>query len=300
MSIVHETTKRALVVGGTSGIGQGIAMALAKRDYQVIVCGRSAERGNAVVDSLKALGTGPTEGGGTGSRQHSFLPIDAFDLSSVRGVAEKTVAGGNKLDVLVMTQSMASLQGYTPTKDGIDQKLQLHFFSRVYLACLLAPHMRAAADASSPPPKILSVLSAGVHSRYKHADTDFELKNHYSVKNAADAAGFYTDAGLEKVAEEHPSVAVCHAAPGFVNTNWGTEMPWAIRMMLRPMQSVFGKSLEDCGETITSGLMNGIVRPGFYLMGEKGQILEKSAVKHTPQERDMIWEKTLQLLPDLN
>jgi hypothetical protein len=154
--------------------------------------------------------------------------------------------------------------------------------------------------APSSPPRILSVLSAGVHSKYKDAEDDFELKNHYSVKNAADAAGYYTDAGLERFAADHSNLVVCHAAPGFVNTNWGTEMPWAIRMVLRPLQAMFGKSLEECGETLTSGLLDNIVAPGFYLMGEKGQILDKSAVKHTPQERDMIWEKTLRLLPDLN
>jgi NAD(P)-dependent dehydrogenase (short-subunit alcohol dehydrogenase family) len=300
MSLVHEASKRALVVGGTSGIGQGIAMALAKREYEVIVCGRSAERGNAIVASLPSLGSSVTAEGGKGGgsdRHHSFVPIDAFDLSSVKSAAEQAVAGGSKLDVLVMTQSMATLQGHTPTRNGLDQKLQLHYFSRVYLACLLAPHMNVA---PSSPPRILSVLSAGVHSKYKHVEEDFELKNHYSVKNAADAAGYYTDAGFERFAADHPNLVVCHAAPGFVNTNWGTEMPWAVRMVLRPLQSMFGKSLEACGETLTTGLLDTIKSPGFYLMGEKGQILDKNTVKHTPQERDMVWEKTLQLLPELN
>ena len=74
-----------------------------------------------------------------------------------------------------MTQGMATTQGYTPTTvDGFDQKLQLHYFSRLYLARKLAPHMPSGG-------RILSVLSAGVHNRYEKFDSDFELKKHYSI-----------------------------------------------------------------------------------------------------------------------
>jgi NAD(P)-dependent dehydrogenase (short-subunit alcohol dehydrogenase family) len=299
----------AMVVGGTSGIGQGIAEALARRNFQVILCGRSQERGDAIVESLKKLSPPPSssqpEADKTESPLHQFLPIDAFDLTSVKSVADQAVAGGStKLDVVVMTQSMASIQGYTPTKDGIDQKMQLHYFSRVYLALLLAPHMNVApstGDSPSSCPRIMSVLSAGVHAKYKHAMDDFELKSIYSVKNAADAAGFYNDAALEHLSVDHPTLAFCHAAPGFVNTNWGTELPWAAKLLLRPIQAAFGRSLHDSGEYLTKGLLDNVTGPGFYLVGEKGQILDKEkSVKHTPEERDTIWEKTLRLLPDLN
>lgn len=280
--------KRALVVGGTSGIGQGVALALARRDYEVTVCGRSETRGQAVVASLQGTG-------------HTFVPIDAFDLSNVKHVAD-TVAGAGPLDVVVMTQSMASLQGYTPTpKDQLDEKLQLHYFSRVYLTLQLLPHFQTASTPSAPPPvpRVLTVLSGGVHSKYPHAANDFELMEHYSVKNAADAAGFYNDAAFEKIALDHPNMVTCHAAPGFVNTNWGTELPWILRAVGRPLQALFGRSLEVSGEYLTEGLL-ALNRPGFYLMDRNGKVIDDpKAIKHTPQERDMIWEKTLKLLPDL-
>jgi len=279
-----SATKRALVVGATSGIGEGIALALAKRDYEVVVAGRSEERGKAVVESLQQC-SNPQQ------RQHKFIPIDCFDLASVKQVADAV----GETDVLVMTQGMATLQGYTPTTaDGLDQKLQLHYFSRVYLTQLmLARHMK-------PGARVLTVLSAGIHGRYKHYDTDFELKDHYSVKNAADAAGFYQDAAFEKLAELHPQVTFCHAAPGFVNTSWGTEMPALVRGMIRPLQALFATSLESCGETLTAGLLDRIDQPGFYLMNQKGAIIDKSkAIKHTAAERDVIWEKTVALLPDI-
>lgn len=281
------TTKlRALVVGGTSGIGHGIALALAKRgDTEVTIAGRSAARGGEIVSQLNQLSPAAGDGGG-----HTFEKVDGFDLSTFRDLAERKKG---EVDLLIMTHGMATVQGYTPTTtDGIDQKLQLHYFSRFYLTHLMAPHMK---DGS----RVLTVLSAGVHGRYKNFEKDFALKDgSYSIQNAADAAGFYTDAGFEGLAKEHDKLIVAHAAPGFVNTNWGKEMPILLRMAIRPLQSLFGKSSEDCGETLTTAWL-GISEPGYTLIDDKGGIIGNGGLKHTRPERDVIWAKTLEILPDL-
>lgn len=44
--------KHAVVVGGTSGIGHGIALRLAKAGCSVTIVGRSASRGVAIVESM--------------------------------------------------------------------------------------------------------------------------------------------------------------------------------------------------------------------------------------------------------
>lgn len=283
-TMLSGTTKlRALVVGGTSGIGHGIALALAKRgDIEVTIAGRSAARGGEIVSQLTELSP---------DQKHSFEAVDGFDLATFRDLAERKKG---EVDVLVMTHGMATVQGYTPTvKDGIDQKLQLHYFSRFYLTHLMAPHMKEGS-------RVFTVLSAGIHGRYKDFEKDFALKDgSYSIKNAADAAGFYTDAGFEGLAKKNERLIVAHASPGFVNTNWGSEMPTLIRMAIRPLQSIFGKSSEDCGETLTKALMD-ISEPGYMLIGEKGDIIDKKeGLKHTEPERDIIWAKTLEILPDL-
>lgn len=264
--------QRALVVGGTSGIGQGIALALARRSYEVTIAGRSKENGQKVLDQLETPGT--------------FQRVDGFDLSTFNHFRKE------QYNVIIMTQGMATLQGYTPTlKDGLDEKLQLHYFSRIHLARLLLP--------TNPEARILSVLSAGVHSRYEGFEHDFTLENTYSISNAANAAGMYNDAGFEALSvKKHPDAIMVHACPGFVNTNWGTEMPAFVRSMIRPLQSLFATSLEKCGENLTEGLL-AIEKPGFHLMNEKGEQISHSKVKHTETERDVIWEKTLEVLPDI-
>ena len=48
--------KVAVITGSTGGIGVGIARLYAAEGAQVIVCGRRAEKGQAVVDAITAEG----------------------------------------------------------------------------------------------------------------------------------------------------------------------------------------------------------------------------------------------------
>lgn len=65
--------------------------------------------------------------------QHRFLKVDGFSLISVKNLADTVKKDGLGLDWLVLTLGMATIQGFTPTQDGFDQKLQLHVYSRFLL-----------------------------------------------------------------------------------------------------------------------------------------------------------------------
>ena len=270
MSTTATRRWNALVVGGTSGIGKGIALALAERGCNVTIAGRSSKD---VLPLLVAASSDPQQ-------EHSFVPVDGFEL--------KTLVQLTAPDLLVMTHGMATTQGYTPTVDGIDQKMQLHCFSRVYLAQTLAPHMMEGG-------RILTVLSAGVHSRFENYPHDFDLKNTYSIQNAANAAGFYSDVAFEKLSNQYPNLVFCHAAPGFVNTNWGSEMPWYLKGLVRTIQP-FGRSLESCGQILTDSWLKLPVNGTYHLMDSNGK-KTKQGVQHRPDEVDVIWNKIQDLLP---
>ena len=104
------SNKRALVVGGTSGIGRGLAEYLAKQGVSVTIAGRNAQMGATIVKELGGL----TPAGSPA--EHAFAAVDGFDLASVAQLAKEQTK--QPLDLLVMSQGMATLQGYTPTKDG--------------------------------------------------------------------------------------------------------------------------------------------------------------------------------------
>ena len=328
--------RTAVVVGATSGIGEACARRLAEQGFLVIAVGRDRPgRAEAVVaalteastESAKSLaaadsGLSPSSNKSDHSAPaHEFYACDAFSLKSVQETAQKIQAKHPKIDALVMTQGMATTQGFTPTPgEGNDEKLTLHYYSRMaMLYCLLPALLNKTKADDTMPAVVVSVLSGGVHSAYKNYLKDPSLKNSYSIKNAADAAGYYNDLGLDEFALDNftkrqadsstRELCVVHAAPGFVNTNWGTEFHPVLRSMVRFVQGLGGKAPADCAEFLMGSTVmaaeagddlpkrpdNGINSSGVYIVGQYG---ESAALTkdHTPEARDFIWKHTKEVL----
>ena len=94
-------TKTALVTGSTSGIGQATALKLARDGVRVVVSGRNAERGLAVVEQIGA------EGG-----EAHFVAADLRDAQSAVELAAKATqvaeSAGGTLDILVNNAATGS------------------------------------------------------------------------------------------------------------------------------------------------------------------------------------------------
>ena len=178
-------------------------------------------------------------------------------------------------------------------------------------------------------PVVLSVLSGGVHGPYKEYKTDPELKNNYSIKNAADFAGFYNDLVLDRMAEKNPSINFVHASPGFVASNWGTEMPAYLRYPIRLVSPLnlrnrfvhyilldtallsrfmqrFGMSTEECAGNMVQPILQcadgdiGLSKPelgshGLFIMNEKAN--SGSLTKeHSDDAIESAWKATQDVL----
>jgi NAD(P)-dependent dehydrogenase (short-subunit alcohol dehydrogenase family) len=298
-----QLPRTAVVVGATGGIGQACAHRLAEQGYKVVAVGRDRPgRAESIVRDLQEKSP---EGS---SLQHEFRACDAFSLASVKATAEAITKDHDSVDALVMTQGMATVQSFTPTPEGNDQKITLHYWSRAAMALCLMPALQKSAVPGGP--VVLSVLSGGVHKPYTKFQIDPELKDNYSVVNAADFAGFYTDLGLDALAHKYPAVNFVHAAPGVVNTNWGSEFPWYLRGPVRCMQPAFGKSASACAEfmlgptVFSSAAGDGIVTPKgasatndvkLHIIGEKGQAGGITKL-HSPESRDFVWATTRDIL----
>ena len=113
------------------------------------------------------------------------------------------------------------------------------------------------------------------------------MKTRYGIKAAADTAGFYNDIMLDSMARIAPEVTFAHAAPGFVNTNWGTEMPTLIRWAVRAMQPL-GRSKADCGEYMVRGMLASCGKGGFHLLDQYGRTGPSVTPEHE-QARESVW-----------
>ena len=90
----HFANKRVVVVGGTKGIGKGIAIALAKVGSHVTILGRRG--GDEVAKQMSSDAP---------NRNFKFISADLSTTTGCRNAVAEIVdvAQGNKLDALVMT-----------------------------------------------------------------------------------------------------------------------------------------------------------------------------------------------------
>jgi len=268
--------RRAVVVGGTSGIGRGAAAALARAGFAVTVVGRSAARGAEVLRELGAASAAAAAAtGAPPAPPHAFVACDASLIGGCYAAAarilEELAAGADApaLDVLFMSQGIATTRGLTPTAEGVDEKLALHAFSRLAFADALLPALLRSAT-----PRLVSVLSGGVHARAAAAYAALlapppggglllAAPGAYSLKRAADAAGLLNDVFVDELGRRR--LGAVHAAPGFVRTSWGTELPPLLRGAVRLLQALpLGRGAGEAGEAMVAPAV-AAARPGDAL-----------------------------------
>jgi NAD(P)-dependent dehydrogenase (short-subunit alcohol dehydrogenase family) len=142
--------KTALVTGSTDGLGRELALALAADGAHVIVHGRNAERGQAVVDEITAAGKGSAR----------FYAADFASMQAVRDFAEIIAKDYPRLDLLVSNAGIA-FTGDQPRRtsaDGYELQFAVNYLAGWVLVNMLRPNLAAAA-----PSRVINVASGSAH-----------------------------------------------------------------------------------------------------------------------------------------
>ena len=135
--------KRALVTGGTSGLGAAIARRLVEEGAQVVICGRDAERGSALAADLGA----------------SFVQADVrSEADNERSIAEALVLLGG-LDIAILNAGTIEEAPLSETTDEAwDAILETNLIAPFQQAQLVLPALRAAGGGTV----IVTASDAGV------------------------------------------------------------------------------------------------------------------------------------------
>lgn len=292
------TGKVALVVGATSGIGRGIAYVFAAFRANVAIVARNEALGRQLVNNLQQINP---------SGQYEMFLCDATSMRSIKDTCEQFKKKFDKLNYCVMSQGIASIEGRNETDEGIDKKMALHYYGRVMFVNELASIVKSTAETEDV--RVVSILSGGVHSPIASLD-DLPLKYTYSIANAANAAGFYNDLAFDQLSREFSGpvgsrISFIHAAPGFVNSNWGNSFPWYLKYVVKALK-IFAKDPQDYGKILIPSMISegmgapktshvNSTRAGFHLMNSSGKEA-KTTNLHNDLYRDAIWKHTKEVL----
>lgn len=121
--------RTVVVTGASSGLGAAAAVELARRDWQVAVVGRDAERTAAVAARAGGI---------------PFI-ADFDDLDQVRALADDLLARFPRIDALV-NNAGGIVSRRSTTVDGNETTLQRNVLAAALLTELLAPRLSAARD----------------------------------------------------------------------------------------------------------------------------------------------------------
>ena len=148
---VSYAGKTVLVTGSTDGLGRELALALAADGAHVIVHGRNAERGQAVVAQITKSGKGSAR----------FYAADFASLEAVRDFADTIARDHPKLDVLVNNAGVAfnNQQPRRESADGHELQFAVNYLAGWVLVNKLRPNLAAAA-----PSRIVNVASGSAHA----------------------------------------------------------------------------------------------------------------------------------------
>jgi NAD(P)-dependent dehydrogenase (short-subunit alcohol dehydrogenase family) len=168
MSYGYETTtdqllkgrdlsgKRILITGGSAGLGQETARALAAHGADVVIAVRDIAKGERAAEPVRA--------GAAPSARVELVELDLASLASVRAGAYQVLATRKPLDVLIANAGvMACPQG--TTDDGFETQFGTNHLGHFVFVNRLTPLVIAAA-----PSRIVVLTSSG----HRMSDVDLD------------------------------------------------------------------------------------------------------------------------------
>lgn len=267
-----------VVTGGTNGIGLETARALAKARADVHIVGRSQDRIDAAVASIKAsTGTGSIQG----------WKADLSSQTSIRALAPRLLGALPRIDVLI-NNAGALFMKRELSPEGIEMTWALNHLNYFTLTHLLLEAVQAA-----PAGRIVNVSSAAhLSGQIRFADPEFRAGYAgflaYSQSKLANV--MFTNALARRLTGTGITANSLH--PGGVATGFGMNNSGPLQAFFGTIWKVFAMSAERGASTsvflAASPAVNG--KSGGYYARNKPARTSAAASDEAAQER--LWMMT--------
>lgn len=201
------TGKTIVITGGTSGIGQVAAEALAAKGARIAIVARDPARGHATLALLRPNGPGV---------EHAIHYADLSRVTEMKRVAQEIAAAYPRIDVLINNAGAMFSQRHV-TADGLELTFALNHVSYFVIAHLLRDRL-----AASAPARIINTASHA-HKGAKLNFDDLQLQNGYSGFRAYGRSKLCNILFTRELARrlQGSGVTANCLHPGFVNTRFG-------------------------------------------------------------------------------
>jgi NAD(P)-dependent dehydrogenase (short-subunit alcohol dehydrogenase family) len=272
--------KVALITGGTSGIGRASATALAAMGAEVVVTGRSKERGETAVREIRAS---------SGNERASLMLADLSVQAEVRGLAQEFTERYDHLDVLVNNAGLIQSRR-TETPDGLELTLAVNHLAPFLLTNLLLDLLK-----ESAPSRVITVSSEARRGAEINFD-DLQSERRYrpfQVYGMSKLANILFTYELAERLEGTGVVANC-LHPGAVNTNFANNNRSFGTLIFRAFKP-FMRSPEGGADTIVylaSSLEAGNMT-GRYLTDRN--VVSSFEEPHDEAAQKRLWEVSEEL-----
>jgi NAD(P)-dependent dehydrogenase (short-subunit alcohol dehydrogenase family) len=231
--IPDQAGRTAVVTGANSGLGLVAARELARAGADVVLACRNAEKGEAAVESIRAVVPG------------ARVAVEALDLSSlasVRDFAERFAAGHESLDLLINNAGVMA-PPRRETADGFELQFGTNHLGHFALTGLLLGKLEGREDAR------VVTLSSGAHKLGRIDFDDLQRRRRYfrwTVYGQSKLANILFARELDRRLREAGSTVKSLAAhPGYAATNLQSAAPPALD---RALMAVTNRLLAQSAE----------------------------------------------------
>ncbi|MFJ7755267.1 SDR family NAD(P)-dependent oxidoreductase [Peribacillus muralis] len=124
--------KIALITGGASGIGKGIATAFVKEGAKVVIVDLNEELGNQTIKELQAH-----------QDESIFIQANLVEYDKLKGIVKQVIDTFGKLDILVNNAHASKMNSIEKTtQEDLDLSFNTGFYPTFYLMQAALPHLK--------------------------------------------------------------------------------------------------------------------------------------------------------------
>ncbi|KAF8997085.1 hypothetical protein BDQ17DRAFT_1284128 [Cyathus striatus] len=278
----------AIFVGGTAGIAEAMARALAKYtngNAHIIIIGRTQAAAESIIASFPPPGK---EG------KYEFIKCDIVLMKNVYDTCEKVLSRVSRVNYLVISAGLTSFSGREETKEGLDRKLAIRYYSRWAFIDGLLPGLKAA-KAGGEQASVMSILGAGLAP--KVVVEDYGFKKNYSAFKVLFQTISYNELMIAEFGRREPDIAFTHVYSGQVWHNKPSVQGWwmwIIYYIMLPITWLTGILIypEESAEYHLYSLFQG--KSGMYRRNEKGNDIGMKKFPGTEEDQVKVWEHTVE------